>query len=131
MVLALSSAQRRVIDRGAVKGVGGGFRHAAVLHHHHDFLGNRVDFDSRDMETAGLSGGDGATDVLLAEIRFPTNAWWLRRLAHGGLRGHFVLGGRWVIDVLTRRCFGQVSPRRWQRRGGGAYRRRFISTAFV
>src|SRR5262249_35080540 len=112
MALALSSAHRRVIDWGGVEGVGGSFRHAAVLHHHRDFLGDRVDFDLCDIETAALGGLDGTGDVLLTETGWPTYAWWLGRLGHGGVRGPCVLGGRWVISGLTRRCLAKSPPRR-------------------
>ena len=100
------------MDRRAVKGVGVGFRHAAVLHHHRDFLGDGVDFDLCDMEAAAFGGPNRTRDVLLTEVGWPTNAWWLGRLAHGGLRGHFVLGGRRVIDVLARRCLAKSLARR-------------------
>src|SRR5262249_36977537 len=110
MALALSSAHRRVIDWGGVEGVGGSFRHAAVLHHHRDFLGDRVDFDLCDIETAALGGLDGTGDVLLTETGWPRSAWWLGGVGRGGLRGHFVGGGGWVISVVARGCLAKSPP---------------------
>src|SRR5262249_44526850 len=118
MALLFSSATTRFIrERRGVEWVDVSFRHGAVLHHHHDLLGDWIDLDTRDIEAARLSGCDGAGDVLLTEVGWPTNAW-LWWLAHGGPPGHFMVGGRWVIDVLA--DVGQVLPPSLSRRGWGA-----------